>query len=604
MKRFFLAVVASLMALTLSAQELNVGSFNIRLLIDTDNKRHNSWDERKAYVCDMINLEAFDVFGAQEVTHTQLQDMLAKLPDYDYIGVARDDGATKGEYSPVFYRRDKFKLLDYGTFWLSETPDKVSKGWDGACRRVCTWGYFQRKSDKSRFYFLCTHLDHKGKVAKMEGAKLVVNFIKEHCKGETAIVVGDFNVNQKSAPYKVFAESGMLNDTYDLAKYHFAPAGTFNNFNPRNYTKERIDHIFVTNDIAVSRYGMLTYHYYRDMDAEPQDMGSAAPKEIKGENRDVKCISDHYAIQSFLTLKNAAPEKVKKLVLNVGSFNIRNGGNLKEGAERKGDYKKYDGWDDRKQVLCDMINLEAFDIFGAQEVRKAQLDDMLAMLPDYDYIGVGRDHGDDRGEFSPVFYRKDLFEKLDGGTFWLSPTPDVPSKGWDARYKRICSWGLFRHKASGKKVCFMNVHFDHRGVQARIEAAKQIAAYVKKNCKGVPVVLSGDFNVTQHSDSYKTLKDSKVLMDSYDLAKYRFEPTGTFNSFNPRRYTTHRIDHLFVSKGAKVLRWGVLTYHYLRTPTAEEVEAAKNGSKRKGYEQRDVKCISDHYAIQSFVTLK
>jgi endonuclease/exonuclease/phosphatase family metal-dependent hydrolase len=438
----------------------------------------------------------------------------------------------------------------------------------------------------------------------VEGAKLILNFVQEHCKGETAIVVGDFNANEKSRAYKILAESGVLNDTYDLAKYRFAPTGTFNGFNPQNHTGERIDHIFVTNDVAVGRYGMLTYHYYRDMVAEQQSMGSAAPKEIKGENRDVKCISDHYAIQSFLTLKGATTEKVKHLVLNVGSFNIRNGKNLKEGSERKGDYKKYNGWDDRKAMLCDMINLEAFDLFGAQEVRKVQLDDMLAMLPDYDYIGVGRDDGGDKGEFSPVFYRKDIFEKLDGGTFWLSPTPDVPSKGWDARYKRICSWGLFRHKASGKKVCFMNVHFDHRGVQARIEASKQIAAYVKKHCKGVPVVLSGDFNVTQHSDSYKTLKNSKVLKDSYNLAKYHFEPTGTFNSFNPKRYTTQRIDHLFVSKGVKVSRWGVLTYHYLRTPTAEEVEASKNEPKKSRYEQRDVKCISDHYAIQSFVTLK
>lgn len=289
--------------------------------------------------------------------------------------------------------------------------------------------------------------------------------------------------------------------------------------------------------------------------------------------------------------------------LNVGSFNIRNGKPLKPGQElpKKGDYAKYNGWDHRKQYVCDMINLEAFDIFGAQEVRKAQLDDMLAMLPDYDYIGVGRDNGDDKGEFSPVFYRKDKFEKLDGGTFWLSPTPEKPSKGWDAKYNRICSWGLFLHKESGKKVYFLNVHFDHRGVQARIEASKQIARYVKQNCKGATVVVSGDFNVSQDSDSYKTLVASKVLKDSYDIAKYRFEPTGTFNGFNSRRYTNRRIDHLFVSKGTKVSRWGVLTYHYYFDKyAAEGTEAPAN---IKG-EKREIKCISDHYAIQAFVTLK
>ena len=259
----------------------------------------------------MINLEAFDVFGAQEVKKPQLDDMLAALPEYRYVGVGRDDGKEKGEYSPVFYRKDKFKLLNSGTFWLSETPDQVSKGWDGQCRRVCSWAYLQRKSDKTRFYFLSTHLDHRGKVAKMEGAKLIVKFIEEHCKGENIIIVGDFNVTQTSAPYKVFAECGLLNDTYDVAKYRFAPTGTFNAFDPRRYTESRIDHIFVSKDITVSRYGVLTYHYFRNMKADEQDMGSAAPKEIKGENRDVKCLTDHYTVQSFITLKKSSKTSKK-----------------------------------------------------------------------------------------------------------------------------------------------------------------------------------------------------------------------------------------------------------------------------------------------------
>lgn len=301
----------AVMTLSAVAEELNVGSFNIRLLTKGDYKKNNGWNQRKGYVCDMINLEAFDIFGSQEVTKPQLDDMVAALPDYAYIGVGRDDGKAKGEFSPVFYRKNMFKLLDSGTFWLSETPDQVSKGWDGMCRRICTWGYFQRKSDKARFYFLSTHLDHKGKVAKMEGSKLIVKFIKEHCKGESTIIVGDFNVDQNSAPYKVFAESGLLSDTHDAAKYRFTPTGTFNSFNPQRYTSQRIDHIFVTRDIKVSRHGVLTYHYFRDAKGEETDMGAAAPKEIRGENRELKCISDHYAIQAFITL-NKGSKKSKK----------------------------------------------------------------------------------------------------------------------------------------------------------------------------------------------------------------------------------------------------------------------------------------------------
>ena len=290
--------------------------------------------------------------------------------------------------------------------------------------------------------------------------------------------------------------------------------------------------------------------------------------------------------------------------LNVASINIRVGYHARKDGARKGDYRKYNGWDDRKQYLCDMINLEAFDIFGAQEVQKHQLDDMLTMLPDYDYIGVGANDGVYKGEMCPVFYRKESFKKLDGGTFWFSLTPDKPSKGWDAKYNRICSWGLFLHKDSGKKVCFMNVHFDHVGQQARLESSKQLIAYIKKHCKGVSVIVSGDFNVSQTSKSYKFMAESKVVKDTYEAAKYRFAPTGTFNGFNPSRYTTHRIDHLFVSKKLKVSRYGVLTYHYYRDMKAKEEAMDTLAPKEVKGENRDLKCLTDHYVIQSFVTIK
>ena len=319
MKKLFLCAMMAMFAFTAMAQELNVGSFNVRTggplkegqvrPKKGDYSKFNGWDDRKQYVGALINLEAFDVFGSQEVKHKQLLDMVEMLPDYDYVGVARDDGATKGEYCPVFYRKKEFKLLNSGTFWLSETPDEVSKGWDGMCRRICTWVYLQRKSDKARFYFISTHLDHRGKVAQIEGGKLVLDWIKKNCKGETVIVVGDFNVTQTSDCYKVFAESGILEDTYETAKYRFAPTGTFNGFNPRRYTTHRIDHIFVSKGTKVSRYGVLTYHYFRDMTAKEEAMDTLAPKEIKGENRDSKCISDHYAIQSFITLKGGKKGK-------------------------------------------------------------------------------------------------------------------------------------------------------------------------------------------------------------------------------------------------------------------------------------------------------
>lgn len=318
MRKIFIGVMMAFIAFTASAQELNVGTINIRTGRSLrpgeepsrgDYSKFNGWDDRKEQLFNVIRLEAFDLFGAQEVRKGQLDDMVAALPEYAYIGVARDDGQAKGEFCPVFYRKDKFKMLDGGTFWISETPEKVSKGWDGACRRICSWGYFQRKSDKSRFYFLSVHLDHRGKVAKLEGSKLIVNWVKEHCNGESAFIVGDYNVPQGSEAYNVFAESGILKDAYDVAKYRFAPNGTLSVFNPNRYTTRRIDHIFVTNDVAVNRYGILTYHYFRNTESEQMAMNTAAPNEIKGENRDIKCPTDHYPVQVFVTLPNSVKSK-------------------------------------------------------------------------------------------------------------------------------------------------------------------------------------------------------------------------------------------------------------------------------------------------------
>lgn len=305
MKRIFVSVVAVLFALSASAQELKVASFNIKCGSSHgmgNSKSGNGWDDRKGYLCDLINYTAFDVFGAQEARPGQLKDMAAALPDYAYIGVGRDDGKSKGEHCPVFYRRERFKLLDSGTFWLSDTPEKVSRGWDGDCNRICTWGYFQDKVTKSKFYFLNTHLDHRGVVAKTKGVELILKFIEEHCKGVQVIVTGDMNVNQNSEWYKQFVESGVLKDSFVAARYRFAPSGTFSTFTPTRYSTNRIDHIFVSKEIAVERYGVLTLHYWRASDEENYQ-GKRLPANI--EKRTVQLLSDHYPVEVKLLLKGA-----------------------------------------------------------------------------------------------------------------------------------------------------------------------------------------------------------------------------------------------------------------------------------------------------------
>ncbi len=299
MKRVLTLTLFAFAALSVWAQSLNVGSYNIRMHSKVDYKNGDGWTSRRDIMCDLVAFTAFDIFGAQEVCHDQLEDMLQRLPEYNYIGVARDDGKTKGEYSPIFYRSDRFELLDSGTFWLSETPNEVSYGWDAACRRVCSWGHFKDKLTKKKFWFFNTHMDHKGKTARTEGAKLVIEKIKQMCgKDAKVILTGDFNVAQNSPAYNTFAQSGIIKDAYDLAPIKYAPAGTFNSFKVGNHSQKRIDHIFVA-DCNVKRYGILTYHYWSDNEGAESNL-TDAPKEISAQHRGVHLPSDHYPVQIFV----------------------------------------------------------------------------------------------------------------------------------------------------------------------------------------------------------------------------------------------------------------------------------------------------------------
>lgn len=305
MKRVFICIVAVFITLSVSAQELKVGSFNIKCGTSHGMGYYesgNGWDDRKGFLCDLINFTAFDVFGAQEVRHGQLTDMVAALPDYAYIGVGRDDGKTKGEFCPVFYRRERLKLLDSGTFWLSETPEEVSRGWDAACNRICSWGYFQDKVTKAKFYFLNTHIDNRGAVAKTKSVELILKFIEERGKDVKVIVTGDMNVNQNSEWYKQFVATGVLKDSFVAAKYRFAPSGTFSTFTPTRYSTNRIDHIFVSKGIVVERYGVLTLHYWKATDEENYQ-GVRFPADI--EKREVRLLSDHYPVQVNVLLNGA-----------------------------------------------------------------------------------------------------------------------------------------------------------------------------------------------------------------------------------------------------------------------------------------------------------
>lgn len=303
MKQIIISLLFVMAAMGLNAQNLFVGSYNIRYQNNSDAKNGNSWQQRCPRVCGIINFEQPDVFGAQEVLYPQLKDMLATLDGYDYIGVGRDDGKREGEYAAIFYKKDNVRLVDKGHFWLSEDTTRPNLGWDAACIRICTWGKFEDKRSHITFLYFNLHMDHVGIVARRESAKLVVRKIREIAEDAPVVLTGDFNVDQNNEIYAIFTNSGLLRDSYTSARLRYAENGTFNDYNSDTFTDSRIDHVFVSPHFKVDNYALLTDCYWVAPKVEDKHKAGDAPQEIDFRLAVRRLPSDHYPVFVKLKLK-------------------------------------------------------------------------------------------------------------------------------------------------------------------------------------------------------------------------------------------------------------------------------------------------------------
>ncbi|MDR0697606.1 MAG: endonuclease/exonuclease/phosphatase family protein [Tannerella sp.] len=301
-KNVFLFICVSFCICSVNAQDLIVGTYNIRYDNNEDKENGNGWERRCPFITQQILFNDFDIFGAQEALHHQLNDLADKLPQYGYIGVGRDDGKTKGEYAPVFYKKDRFELLKSGHFWLAENTEYPNKGWDAALPRICTWGEFKDRKKKKRIWFFNLHFDHAGVEARKKSAILVLDKIKEMCGKDAVILAGDFNVNQTNESYKLLAGSDILNDTYETSVIRYALNGTFNAFKSDWLTNSRIDHIFVSDKFKVDRYGILTDSYRTPVNDTKPDAGDF-PEELFRVEAETRMISDHFPIKVTLYYK-------------------------------------------------------------------------------------------------------------------------------------------------------------------------------------------------------------------------------------------------------------------------------------------------------------
>ncbi len=245
MHKTLLSVLFLLLSMTLATygQTTKIMTYNIRY--DNPSDSLDLWDLRKGVMADQLRKHRPGIIGMQEVLFNQLNYLDENLPNYAYIGVGREDGKTKGEFSPIFYNKKRYKLLQSSTFWLSKSPTKVSIGWDAALERICTYGLFEDLENGLKFWVFNTHFDHKGVQAREKSAKLILKRIKFiNTDRFPVVLMGDLNLAPEEKPIELIKKK--MKESKEISMGAFkGPKGTFNGFDLHAPMDKKIDYIFV-----------------------------------------------------------------------------------------------------------------------------------------------------------------------------------------------------------------------------------------------------------------------------------------------------------------------------------------------------------------------
>jgi endonuclease/exonuclease/phosphatase family metal-dependent hydrolase len=234
-------------------------SYNIRYDITTSNA--SPWTERHTAIASQIKRFDVDIVGMQEVLDHQRTQLLTDLPGFASVGVGRDDGQKAGEYAPIFYKKDKFKLLHSGTFWLSPTPDVPSKGWDAALNRICTYAQFVDRQTKDTFWVYNTHFDHIGEEARNRSAELILQKVKSSGNEHQAVILcGDFNLNDDHQTI-TYLQHHWKDALFQSKELKSNKNRTFNNFDLENEASKRIDYIFTNDKVDIMIFETLVERF-------------------------------------------------------------------------------------------------------------------------------------------------------------------------------------------------------------------------------------------------------------------------------------------------------------------------------------------------------
>ncbi|MCR5041487.1 MAG: endonuclease/exonuclease/phosphatase family protein [Clostridia bacterium] len=510
--------------------DTRVMSFNVRYADNNGTARF--W--RYAIVAREILSVRPDVLGVQEALPEWMNVLNMLLPEYDSVGVGRDNGKSgllaEGEHSAIFYRKDRYNLLDSGTFWISETPDEPSYAFEADHRRVCSWAKLEEKDSKKVFAVLNTHLESTVDAARVLGANMIRDFAAENFANIPVVVTGDFNSTENGSAYRILSES-FVNSRYAAADSEYYPS--FHDCAPEN--GYNLDYIMVSSEIPVHVYRTVT------------------------DGIDGRFVSDHFPIYADMFIPYAdtysahdfeliPPAEKPDGAARIMSFNIRCSDVRGVPASQ------------RASIVTGQIISVKPDSAGIQEATGELMDTLKKKLTDYAWVGLDRESGKPAdtygGEACPIFYLKDKYELLEHGDFWLSETPDEPSIALNAACKRICTWAKLKDRGTGSVYVHVNTHYDHVSSPARVFGANMVTAFINDNFAELPVVFTADMNDSVGSDAYAVMISS--------LRDARFEaadsvPYGTFHACSPETHAGYFIDFVLCSEDIEILTYRTVT---------------------------------------------
>ena len=438
-----------------------------------------------------------DLMGLQEATHGSWTDPLKNLSDYAMIGCSRNGAdATTGEWSPVLYKKERFDLIDSGTFWLTNTPNTPSKVSGAGNNRICTWAYLLDKITGEKVIMANTHLDHQNEDVRVAQAEYLNMHLNEIIKAHPATSIyftGDFNCNRNSAPYNEFA--AIYSDARLIAKKDTSTkSGTYMNYDASIGGNE-IDFCFYKGNNVITEYQIISKLYKAEGDS------------VEG------FVSDHYGVKVTFELDYVENESAESIVfesvkpvtlLSQTLFYKDNDGNVGTIAQGIKRFKL-------------LIEERKPDLMGLQEVSAAWIESMKN-LDGYEFVGSSRDGiSATSGEWNPILYNTNRFCYIDGGTFWLTSTPDTVGMIEGASIKRICTWAYLYDKDNNERIMIANTHLDHSDDNVRTAQVQHLVNQLNKILESRPadtVYFTSNLNTTVNTSPYnevvKTFSDVNV----------------------------------------------------------------------------------------------